>query len=346
MSKRQQANPPQFLSELTAAIDKFEIHSPVSFSFAGEAEIDTRGQALAVDWGAQQPANNFEPLVMAIQSVLYTRCYAKWSGPATNVPPDAEFPARLSAANTGRERWDRGWVVQQFGPMGQAFVRKGDRERLANPGAYIFEGVPGQTAQIGQSVSVHAARDTFEAQQGYYYAFGEELDEMADQLLLARIYFNVSAAQAAQLVEALTGALNRYQTPFQFKIPAAPHLYGRADAAVLYVGTRYFQIAARLIEEIRGKIAFNEATPLFAKALWRGVAAAVEPGTGESFGSHRCRLTAEGVVDAWRQGEQASPARLAAVKARFANAGLDIARPWLSPSGVDPFEHPQKAKLP
>jgi hypothetical protein len=345
MSKRQNAKPARFLATLSEAIDKFEINSPVSFSFAGEAQIDTRDQSPVANWG-MQPANSFDPLVSAIQNALYTHCYARWSGPATNVPPDPEFPARLSAANAGHERWDPGWAIQQFGPMGQAFVRKGDHERLTNPGAYIFDGVPGQTAQIGQSVSVRAARETFAAQQGYYYAFGEELDEMADQLLLMRIYFNVSAAQAAGLVEALTRALNRYQTPFQFKVPAAPHLYGRADAGVLYIGLRYLQIAARLIEEIRSQIEFTDATPLFTKTLWPGVGAAVEPGTGESFGSHRCRLTAEGLVDAWRQGEQTTPARLVAIRARFEVAGLDLARPWLGPNGVDHFEAPQKAKLP
>jgi len=77
------------------------------------------------------------------------------------------------------------------------------------------------------------------------------------------------------------------QTPFQLKTPAAPALYGRTDAAVLYIGVRYFPIVARIVASVLDKVPFETATPLFTKRL-----------SGESFGSHRCRLTAEGIVGA------------------------------------------------
>ena len=234
---------------------------------------------------------------------------------------DIEFARRLAAANAGRERWDRGWIIHQFGPNGQAFVRKGDRERVAVPGAFIFDAAPGMTPQIGSSVSVRAPSETYEAQPGYYFAFGETLDELADNLSLTRLYFHCRAEDAALLVSELTAALNRFQTPFQLKTPTAPALYGRTDAAVLYVGARYFPITARIVAFVREKVRLEATTPLFTKTLWPGVGAAVEPGTGESFGSHRCRLTAEGIVDAWRRGEQSAPARYAATEARFAAGG-------------------------
>jgi hypothetical protein len=202
------------------------------------------------------------------------------------------------------------------------------------------------TPQIGSSVSVRAPSETYDAQPGYYFAFGETLNELADHLSLTRLYFHCRAEDAALLVSELTGALNRFQTPFQLKTPTAPALYGRTDAAVLYVGARYFPITARIVAFVREKVRLEATTPLFTKTLWPGVGAAVEPGTGESFGSHRCRLAAEGIVDAWRQGEQKTPARLAAVEARFAAAGLDLSRPWLGPNGHDPFQIPQPARLP
>ena len=130
------------------------------------------------------------------------------------------------------------------------------------------------------------------------------------------------------------------------KTPAAPASYDRADAAVLYVGSRYFPIAARIVSSVREKAPLEAATPLFTKTLWPGVGAAVEPGTGESFGVHRCRLAAEGMVEAWRQGEPSTEGRLAAIEARFSAAGLDLWRPWLGPDGVDPFLPPQAARLP
>jgi HopA1 effector protein family len=331
-------------AELNAVFDKFEIRSPVAFSFDGEPESDARGFQPASGAASQSD----DVLIKAIQAVLYDRCYARRSPreSAQAAAPDIEFARRLAAANAGRERWDRGWIVHQFGPNGQAFVRKGDRERVAVPGAFIFDAAPNMTPQIGSNVSVRAPSETYEAQPGYYFAFGESLDELADNLSLTRLYFHCRAEDAALLVSELTAALNRFQTPFQFKTPTAPSLYGRTDAAVLYVGGRYFPITARIVAFVREKVRLEAATPLFTKTLWPGVGAAVEPGTGESFGSHRCRVMAEGIVDAWRRGEQGAPARYAATEGRFAAAGLDLKRPWIGPGGVDPFAQPQQAKLP
>ena len=345
MSKRPRAKGAEMQQRLFAALDKFEIRSPVEISFAGESPIDVRRLQPAPAWGVGA-ASGDDMLAKTIQATLYDRCYAERSSAAHGVGADAQFAARLAAANAGRERWDRGWIVHQFGPNGQAFVRKGDRERAAMPGAYIFEGPPGMAPQIGSQISLRAPRDALEAQPGYYFAFGETLDELADQLSLTRLYFHCAAEHAASLVEELTAALNRFQTPFQFKTPAAPALYGRTDAAVLYVGQRYFHVVARIVAQVREKIALEAATPLFTKTMWPGIGAAVEPGSGESFGSNRCRLVAEGIVDAWRQGDQKTPGRLAAVEARFAAAGLDLSRPWLGPTGVDVFAPPQEAKLP
>jgi hypothetical protein len=336
--------------ELIGVLEKFDIRSPAAFSFDGEPESDVRSFQAAPGLGA--PAQGDDMLVKAIQAVLYDRCYARRiprgsAVGATQAPaPDIEFARRLAAANAGRERWDRGWIIHQFGPNGQAFVRKGDRERVAVPGAFIFDAAPGMTPQIGSSVSVRAPSETYDAQPGYYFAFGETLDELADNLSLTRLYFHCGAKDAALLVSELTGALNRFQTPFQFKTPTAPALYGRTDAAVLYVGARYFPITVRIVAFVREKVRLEATTPFFTKTLWPGVGAAVEPGTGESFGSHRCRLTAEGIVDAWRRGEQGAPGRYAATQARFAAAGLDLKRPWLGPGGVDPFDQAQQAKLP
>jgi hypothetical protein len=345
--------------DLAAALKKFVIHSPTAFSFGGETPIDVRTLQMAPGWGGAMPqasmagaGNGADPLVRAVQAKFYDRCYARRSGNQAATPTqgqlsDPDFGRRLVAANAGRERWEKGWAIHQFGPNGQAFVRKGDRERVAMPGAFIFDGIPGMAAQIGATVSLRVPHDTFDVQPGYYFAFGDALDELADQLTLVRLYFHCTPEGAVVLVGELTAALNRFQTPFQLKTPAAPALYGRTDAAVLYIGTRYFPITARIVASVLGRVPVETATPLFTKRLWPGVGAAVEPGSGESFGSHRCRLTAEGIVDAWRQdGAQETPERMAAVAARFAAAGLDLQRPWLGPAGFDPFKIPDPARLP
>jgi len=349
--------------DLSAELEKFTIHSPTSFTFAGESPVDVRMLQMSAEWGGTMPqasmaggGNGADPLVRAVQAKLYDRCYARRAdnqvsnatqGQISGQLSDPDFAARLMAANAGREHWDKGWAIHQFGSNGQAFVRKGDRERVAMPGSFIFDGIPGMAPQIGATVSLRAPHDTFDAQPGYYFAFGNALDELADQLTLVRLYFNCSPESAVLLMGELTAALNRFQAPFQLKTPATPALYGRTDAAVLYLGARYFPITARIVASALDKVPVETATPLFTKRLWPGVGAAVEPGSGESFGSHRCRLTAEGIVDGWRQGgAQETPKRMAAVAARFAAAGLDVQRPWLGPGGVDPFTVPEAARLP
>jgi hypothetical protein len=115
---------------------------------------------------------------------------------------------------------------------------------------------------------------------------------------------------------------------------------------VLYVGGRYFPITARLVEIVRTAVPLENSVPLFTKRLWPGIGVAADPGNGESFGTHRCRLTAEAIVQAWREGRQDVAARFASVAARFHATGLDPARPWLGPGSVDLFERPMPARLP
>src|SRR5262245_24814592 len=111
---------------------------------------------MSAEWGGDMPQASMagggkgaEPLVRAVQTKLYDRCYARRSdnqgttptqSPVSSQLSDPDFARRLVAANAGRERWDKGWAIHQFGPNGQAFVRKGDRERVAMPGpSFLME---------------------------------------------------------------------------------------------------------------------------------------------------------------------------------------------------------------
>jgi hypothetical protein len=347
--------PSELNSQLASALGAFAIQSPFAFTFAGEQPIDVRTLQLAPRWGQATPAPakpaEDDLLVRGIQTTLYDRCYAhrlggSASAPTQSVAADPDFARQLAKANATREHWDKGWVIHQLAPNGQVFVRKGDRERAAMPGAFISEAVLGMAPQIGASVSVRAPRETLDVQPGYYFAFGETLDELADQLSLVRFYFHCDADGAILLIGGLTSMLNSFQVPFQLKAPTVPTLYRRTDAAVLYIGARYFTITARIVAQVRETMLLESNVPLFTKRLWPGIGVAVEPGSGESFGTHRCRLAAEGIVDAWREGNQDVPARLAAISARFAADGLDLNWPWLGPGGVDLFILPDEARLP
>ena len=339
--------PAGLAAELTAALGAFNILTPFSFSFMGEPAIDASSISTAAGWtAAPTEANPEQLLARAIQASLYDRCYAHRLGDARAQPDrqlpveDTDFAHRLAEANASCECWDPDWMIYQLGANGQVFVRKGERERMAMPGAFISDFVVGQAPQIGASVRLRAPHEAMGIQPGYYFAFGETLDEVAEQLSLVRFYFHCAAENAAPLLAALGSALNRFQVPFQVKAPISPGLYGRTDAVVLYLAARFFAIVARIVSSIREQIALEFTVPLFTKQLWPGIGVAVDPGTGDSFGSHRCRLCAEGIVDAWREGKQEAPARLTASAARFATAGLDITRPYLGAGWVDLFSLP------
>ena len=338
-----------FNAEFAEVLGAVSVLSPTSFRLGDGPAIDAAGQGGAAPWGWQAQAaaqGGDEPLAKSIQAVLYDRCYARRPAGALTpaaIPSDPEFQQRLASANSGRERWEGGWTIQQFAPHGQIFVRKGERERAAMPGAFISNATPGMAPQIGSVVLLRAAIEAPGAQPGYYFAFGETLDELAEQLSMIRFYFNCRAEDAAALLGVMTGELNRFQVPFQMKAPTAPALYGRADAAVLYVGMRYAAIVLRLLDGLRASLPLEAPTPLFARPLWPGIAGAADPGNGESFGMQRCRLTAEGIVEAWRGGAQDVAARSAAVAAKFSANGLDLGRPWLAAADADPFVTPVQA---
>jgi hypothetical protein len=348
--------PAELENELAAALSAFKILTPFSFSFAGELPSDIGATAPGPGWAgaglaSAEDSRPDEFLAKGIQATLYNRCYAHRLGPppaqsVNATKQDTAFSRRLDEANTGRERWDPGWQIYQFGANGQIFARKGERVRTAMPGAFVSETFPGMAPQIGTNVSLRAPRAATGVQPGYYLAFGETLEELADQLSLVRFYFHCSAESAAPLLDALTSALNRFQVPFQAKAPLVPEAYDRRDALVVYVGARYCHITARIVALVRKTVPLAPSVPLFTKRLWPGIGVAVEPGTGESFGSHRCRLVAEGIVDAWREGKEDVPARLRAVATRFAAAGLDLARPYLGPGWIDVFAPPAPAAVP
>jgi hypothetical protein len=346
------AMPPELEAGLYAALGAFNILTPFYFSFMGEPPVGTGALSSTSNWTVMPAEPSSEQfLARAVQASLYDRCYAHRLGDTLAQPDrwvpieDADFARRLAEANASRERWDPDWMIYQLGANGQVFVRKGERERMAIPGTFISDVVSGQGPQIGASVKLCAPREATGLQPGYYFAFGETLDELAEQLSLVRFYFHCDAERAAPLLTALSSALNRFQVPFQIKMPINPLLYGRTDAVVLYVGARFFDITARITSSLPEIESLASSTPLFTKPLWPGIGVAVEPGTGESFGSHRCRLTAEGIVDAWRESKQDVPARLTAVAARFAAAGLDITRPYLGAGWADLFSLPISPRL-
>jgi hypothetical protein len=244
----------------------------------------------------------------------------------------------LSLKNNTRARWDAGWTVFATNPDGRVSLQKGEFQRIAVPGEYAAEsGAPGVAPGIGSQVSVQVRREAFDVQPGLYFAYSETLSDVWDDYALLRFYFHITPNQALDLLQYLTNVLNRFQVPFRLKAPTTPSGYWRTDAVVLYVAQRYYAITERVIASLPDPVrqGLRPQVPLFTKPIIPGIGFAEEPNTGESFGMHRCRLTAEAIVDAWQQGLRTVEETIHAVGVRFMLNGLALAQPYLSISKSD-----------
>jgi hypothetical protein len=325
-------------ADLTRVLEAVTITSPAMFLF--------RGETINVSPGPVQPIPGFPnhplpqlPLARDLQAVLYSRCYAQRiedqtpASPAAPFTPDPSFVPALSRANRSQPRWEGGWSVYAIGQGGQVSLQKGDRQRFAFPGEFLSQGPPGLPPQPGTAVSVYAPRESNATQPGFYFAFGEMLSDIWDEHNLLRFYFHAPSDVAADLLAYLTGALNKRLAPFKIKVLNEPALFPRTDAVVLYLAKRYYELTVRLIREMPQALAgtLRRSTPLFTLPIQPGVGMAEDPNTGESFGMNRCRMTAEGIVEACRNGEASITARMKSIAARFAQEGYSLELPYLNP---------------
>jgi hypothetical protein len=349
-------------SELKSISDALTITSPTSFRFADLP-------AVTVDWASGSansiPDDDEEPqadaerqrraLIETVSDVLYWNCYVQRFGaeparPLTplEIPPDAEFQRALSAANQSISRWDPGWSVVQTGFKGEVQVRKGESHRAPVPGEFLFEDRPGIPPQRGDTVSIRVVRESTLLQPGFYFCFSEQIPDQFEEFNSIRVYFNLRPAGAPVLLHELSGRLNRFQVPFRFKCPVAPHLFNRRDSGVLYVPWRFLPIASRCIVEMLPQLDsfLEDDTPLFVKRVRPGVGMAEDPGELRSFGQYRCELLAGGLVDAWHDNvnRSASANIHDVIERRFHEVGVTLEQPWLNPGSRDWLELPEDAR--
>lgn len=330
-------------SELTLIFQNVIIHSPTSFSFAGQLVANT--DSAAQPYLGSYPAAN--PLISQLQQHLYQHCFIrKFVGSALREWPapseQDNFLQELSQANQSRERWDTGWQIYRVEASGQVMAHKYGLLRALWPGEFITHDGPGIAPRVGAAISIHLTRESRVLQPGFYFAFGETIGEQQDDYSLMRFYWNINAAGISSLMMHLTHDLNRFQIPFRFKCLTNRAHYVRLDAAVLYVTKRFFRIVVELLLDIHRRLpdCLDTETPLFTKRYADGLALAEDPGPAESFGMNRCRIIAEAIWNAYLQGFQTEQARLEELKKQFNTYGLVFERPYLNPGSIDQYELP------
>ena len=336
-------------ARLRLIVEALVFYSAETFTFAGRPSTLWSGYQTAPAPHAPPAPAALNPAVQVLQNVLYANCYTRrFAGSvedsAVNAAANEEgWLESLSAANSSKDRWEEGWQVQQFLPSGQVYAQKGAMTRAFWPGEFITRAGHGMAPQPGTPIAVFFPRESRSMQPGFYFAFGENPAAMEDEFPTVRYYWNLNRAGAAPLVRSLTASLNKYQVPFRFKVVNHPNLLNRSDTALLYVGRRYYRIAAEIALETRSQVAagLDDDVPLFTLPLAKGLAFAEDPGNQESFGMARCRLLAEGLWHAFSEGQSTTEDRVERVRRHFAAVGTSLERPYLNFAAVDSYEFPQ-----
>ncbi|HEU4807417.1 MAG TPA: lanthionine synthetase LanC family protein [Homoserinimonas sp.] len=281
-------------------------------------------------------------LAADLQWNLYRNFYTTGG---TIVPlADASDPPRgssslvtaLSEANEGAGHWQDGWVAAATAAESAVLVRAGLRALVE-----LADCRPdtGPADPHGAALQVRVPKELRNATPGFYLAVGDAGSGAGSSSPVLRWYWNATALGAVELMRLVTSRLNAATIPFQIKALNDPVDYRRCDAVVLYTRvdqyTAIAPIMANIYEAVSARLA--ERTPPFAKPLAPGLAIAEDPGNGESFGAHRCRLLAEGLVAAEQQARRTEAERLEAVAEHVGDSGVDLTRPFLSESETDGY---------
>lgn len=322
-------------SALAAIADAIEFESASAFTFGG------RPFKLP---GERSPEETRSSLLSTLTQQLYERAFCR---PFTGVADAALFPETddmsqaLAAANTGKPRWSEGWTIVGVEPSGRITAQLSGMRRSFWPGEYVVPDLPASPPRVGAQARVYVATASFDLQPGFFFIFGESIDDRRDSIEFVRFYWSVEAPAAPNLVRLLSQHLNAFGVPFQLKCQVKAAHYVRLDPVVLYFDRRYFPIVAEIAATVhaRNLDQFRPISPLFTKSLAPGLAIAEDPGSGRSFGMHRCGLVAEALYSARERGTTGE-GKLEAIERHFAGYGFSLDRPYLNPGSIDDYDFP------
>jgi len=323
-------------SEISKIFKLLEIDSPAAFTFAGsrfttpgepDAE-ETRGATLA-----------------ALTQQLYLNCFCRrFTGvlkehalPTADASDD--LSTELSVANQAKSRWSGGWTIISIDASGRILAQQTDAVRLFWPGEYVVPDLAASAPRVGASARVHVAAESLSAQPGFYFAFGESLEDRRENTDIIRFYLSVSDNGVGHLLHDLTLKLNRFFVPYRLKCFIRRAQYWRLDAVVLCVERRFYQISAELIPGIYDCVRrdMQTASPLFTKTLAPGLAFPEDPPSGVGFGLDRCGLLARALLEGY-DNHAAGSELLPIVEKKFGREGLSLDKPYLNPGSVDDYE--------
>jgi hypothetical protein len=327
-----------YIEQVRISISETLFHSPTRYSYCGSESPRLAPRVRRVM--TPKTARNY--LLYQLKSHLYNDFYIRggtsqsvWGDPGSETNA-LSFVETLSAANEGSGCHESGWEVQTVAED-HLTVRRGNLELWVRPEDYT---VPRDRApEPGTSVGLRLPKELRGISPGYYMALSNQEDKYDDEQPLVRLYWNLSAAGTAAFVREATHALNNAGLFFRLKALNDPRSYNRCDAAVMYFRKSQYSAVIKQMARVYPKIGsyLKPKTPMFTKAIAPGVGLAEDPGSNESFGQHRCKLLADGMIRAYERGAKSLTERLDIVTECYASSGIHLNEPYLNPSSIDVY---------
>ena len=254
---------------------------------------------------------------------------------------DLEFYDRLHKSNSGEGYFNPGWFVLRQESDGSLAVTKGgltlhiEREQHLQPTE--------QSTDVGDLVAIRMPKNL--VQNGFYMAVsnaGPDNHRNRDSHSeVVRIYFNLSPEGAVAVMENLTQQLNEIKIPFTFKVLYNPSDYGRYDSGVLYFEKSNYEVVWQVLHRVypETQLHFRPEVPLFTKLLAPGLSLAEEPdrkfSDQDSFGTNRCQIVANGLLDARQNGDESPESRMVFIRQHFSLLGIDWQHAYLNANSED-----------
>ena len=248
---------------------------------------------------------------------------------------DVAFYDSLHENNKTEGYFSPGWQVVKEETDGTLAVQKGgltlhiDRRKHLQPEA--------QVAIVSDLVAIKLPKNL--VQNGFYMAVGNA--GPCNEADIVRVYFNLTPLGAVAIMGSLTAQLNTIHIPFKFKALYNPKDYGRYDSAVLYFNKSNYEAVHPVLERVYAEHQsyFQPEVPLFTKLLAPGLAIAEEPDhkfrEKESFGTNRCQIVANGLLEAWHKGDNSPESRMAEILQQFSLLDIELQRPYLNANSED-----------
>ena len=336
----------QYLNDIKSAVNALVIHSLNTYSWLGEKQSVNSFFHVEKTF-SPTVARNY--LLFRLTSRLYQDFYCRgettnsFEGiPVRQIPYGFNsFVKKLSSNNLGQGCIQSGWKVISVNSE-KVVVKRNDLHLFLEPKdcLTVNKSKRNQKIIVGMNVSIRIPKELLDISPGFYMIFGNKSFDTKNQQIL-RFYWNMTSDGAATLIRNTTLILNKLDIPFNLKTLNNPNKYSRrVDTAVLYILKNDYKIARKYIEKIYSKVFvyLNQQTPVFTKQLAKGLGIAEDPGKKDSFGQHRCKILADGIISAYEERKKNLSDRIDVVIARFKKEGIDIEKPFLNPGSTDIYE--------